>query len=257
MRLPAIRGVIDRRILVNYHIDADVMADVLPSPFRPKLVDGVAIGGICLIRLTGMRPRFFPFPCGLRSENAAHRISVEWDGADGELNEGVYIPRRETNSRIASLAGGRLFPGVHSYSKFIVEETADRFSVTVGNNVAGNGAVGKQDSDGMRIRVVGTVTDRLPESSRFSSVAEVSEFFERGALGYSATSTDGRFEGIEFGCHNWRVEPLAIEDIESSYFEDESLFPAGTVGFDCALLMRDIPHEWHGRDDLCCPSLRS
>ena len=38
--------------------------------------------------------------------------------------------------------------------------------------------------------------------------------------------------------------------MRSSFFEDESLFPRGSVGFDCALLMRGIEHEWHGKPDL-------
>ena len=79
MRIPVVQGVIDRRILVNYRVDPDVMARVLPPPFRPQIVRGYAIGGICLIRLKGIRPRFVPIPVGLRSENAAHRIAVEWD----------------------------------------------------------------------------------------------------------------------------------------------------------------------------------
>ena len=31
----------------------------------------------------------------------------------------------------------------------------------------------------------------------------------------------------------------------STYFADESAFPKGTVTFDCALIMRNIAHEWH------------
>jgi hypothetical protein len=46
---------------------------------------------------------------------------------------------------------------------------------------------------------------------------------------------------------------LDVDKIQSSYFEDPSRFPSGSVEFDCALLMRDIVHEWHGRPDLCCP----
>jgi|GEM_PF-4930562 len=36
MRIPVMRGVIERRILANFHVDADVMARWLPSPFRPQ-----------------------------------------------------------------------------------------------------------------------------------------------------------------------------------------------------------------------------
>ena len=78
MQFPAMRGIIDRRILANFRVDPDVLAKVLPCPFRPKLVNGKGIAGICLIRLKQIRPRFVPAFMGISSENAAHRIAVEW-----------------------------------------------------------------------------------------------------------------------------------------------------------------------------------
>src|SRR6201997_2099537 len=104
MRIPTMRGVIDRRILVNYRVDAAVLAKLLPAPFRPKLVGGFGVAGICLIRLKHIRPRFLPAWLGLSSENAAHRIAVEWEQG-GQTREGVFIPRRDTSSRLNALAG--------------------------------------------------------------------------------------------------------------------------------------------------------
>jgi len=171
VRIPVIKGIIDRRILANFRIDPEVMANVLPEPFRPKLIHGYSIGGICLIRLKAVRPRFLPLPWGIGSENAAHRFAVEWDD-DGEVREGVYIPRRDTNSRLNTWAGGRLFPGIHHHATFAVEESAERYSVTM------------LSDDGLAfVQVTGCVADHIPDSSVFSSVAEVSEFFERGSLG--------------------------------------------------------------------------
>ncbi len=60
MRIPVIRGVIDRRILVNYRVDPEVLARMLPAPFRPKLVNGTGMAGVCLIRLKHIRPRLLP-----------------------------------------------------------------------------------------------------------------------------------------------------------------------------------------------------
>ncbi|MDA0833056.1 MAG: DUF2071 domain-containing protein [Planctomycetota bacterium] len=240
MRIPVIRGIIDRRILANYHIDPEVMARRLPPPFRPKLTNGFAIGGICLIRLKSLRPRFVPSSWGIRSENAAHRIAVEWD-VDGRTQEGVYIPRRDTNSRFNTWAGGTLFPGLHHHARFTVKESSDHFSVAL-----------QSDDGDTRVLVSGIVTDHLPDSSVFPSVAAASKFFEMGSLGYSVTRTNGRFDGLELLCENWHVDPLEIDHVESSYFENELQFPRGSVGFDCALLMRGIRHEWHGRKDLCC-----
>jgi uncharacterized protein YqjF (DUF2071 family) len=105
MQFPAMRGIIDRRILANFRIDPELLANVLPSPFRPKLVNGKGIAGICLIRLKQIRPRFVPAFMGIWSENAAHRIAVEWDQY-GEAKEGVCIPRRDTSSRLNTLVGG-------------------------------------------------------------------------------------------------------------------------------------------------------
>lgn len=73
MRIPVVRGVIDRRILANYRVDPDVLAQLLPAPLRPKLTRGHAVAGICLIRLTGVRPRWLSAWLGVSSENAAHR----------------------------------------------------------------------------------------------------------------------------------------------------------------------------------------
>lgn len=238
MRIPAVRGLIDRRILANYHMDPEVMEQILPPPFRPKVIHGAAIGGICLIRLKAVRPRMLPLPWGIRSENAAHRFAVEWE-ADGRLQEGVYIPRRDTDSRLTAFLGGTLFPGIHHHGRFNVEEQGDFFSVAM-----------ESDDGETLVQVAGTLTDRLPDSSVFSTVAEVSEFFERGSLGYSATGKAGRYDGLELRCLHWHVDPLEVETVESSFFDDEERFPRGSVEFDCALLMRGIHHEWHGREDL-------
>src|SRR5687768_3130652 len=87
--LPQVQGMIERRILINYRADSALISPILPAPLRPKLVRGVAIVGICLIRLAQVRPRWVPRLLGVSSENAAHRIAVEWDAADGP-REGVY-----------------------------------------------------------------------------------------------------------------------------------------------------------------------
>ncbi len=240
MRIPTIRGIIDRRILVNFRVDPAVMQRHLPNPFRPKLVNGFAVGGICLIRLKQVRPSFIPIPLGLASENGAHRIAVEWD--DGHVaREGVYIPRRDTNSRFSHIAGGRLFPGIHHHASFNVRESDDRYFVEF-----------KSDDDETHVRVDGRVTNHWPEDSVFDSLDKASAFFETGALGYSATRNPGAFDGLELACDAWSCRAIDVTDVHSSYFEDESRFPKGSTQFDCALLMRQIHHKWHSRPRMRC-----
>ncbi len=240
MRIPIIRGTIDRRILVNFRVDPDVLRPILPPPFRVQLVGGFGVAGICLIRLKSIRPKMLPAFVGIGSENAAHRIAVEWDEA-GETKCGVYIPRRDTSSLLNTLAGGRLFPGVHRRAKFDVRETAKEFHVDM------------RSLDGSaHVLVEGTVTDHLPADSVFASVDEASKFFAAGSLGYSPQRSAMALDGLELRAFRWQVEPLDVTRVESSFFEDREKFPAGSVTFDNALLMRGIEHEWHGRETLCC-----
>jgi len=245
MRIPVLRGLIDRRILVNFRISPDVLSRVLPPPFRPQVVNGWGIGGICLIRLTRIRPRFWPARLGFSSENAAHRIAVEWDTAGG-TRRGVYIPRRDTSSRFNTWVGGRLFPGVHHHARFQVEEQGDAYSV-------------RFDSvDGVTHAAVdGRVTEALCEHSVFGSVRSASEFFEQGSLGYSPAASGGVHDALELRTRNWSVTPLKVDSYSSSYFNDRAVFPSRSVEFDSALLMRHVPHEWIMHEPLSTRDVRS
>ena len=240
MRIPTIRGIIDRRVLVNFRVDPQVLAGLLPAPFRPQTIHGFGMAGICLIRLHHIRPRFLPSVFGVSSENAAHRIAVEWD-ADGQTHAGVFVPRRDTSSLLNSLGGGRLFPGIHHRAQFHVRETGHEFHITM-----------RSLDESAHVMVDGRTTATMPEDSIFSSVDEVSRFFEAGSLGYSPQKANGHFDGLELRSFNWHVEPLLVTQVESSYFDDRNVFPPGSASFDNALLMRGIDHEWLSRPPLCC-----
>jgi Uncharacterized conserved protein (COG2071) len=232
MQLPKVHGVIGRRLLVNFRADPRVIQRHLPSPFRPKLHAGHAVAGICLIRLENIRPKRFPQILGLSSENAAHRIAVLWDDHEGS-HEGAYIPRRDTGSLMNHLVGGRLFPGEHQRATFHVEDTSDRIALRM------------TSTDGrVQVDVAGRVATELPPTSIFRTVGEASAFFEPGSLGYSATASGRQLDGVVLKTHSWSVTPLAIERVSSTYFADQTMFPAGSVTFDCALIMRNITHEW-------------
>lgn len=238
MQIPVIRGLIDRRILVNYRVRPEVLAKLVPAPFRPKCIDGVGMAGICLIRLKSVRPGFLPGFVGLTSENAAHRIAVEWDEA-GETREGVYVPRRDTSSRINTLLGGRLFPGLQSHAKFQVAECNDHFRIEL-----------TSDDRQTHLIVEGDAENKLCGNSVFGSLEEASRFFERGSVGYSTTNQAGHFDGLELRSLNWGVRPLDVTTVKSSFFENREFFPAGSVEFDSALLMQKIEHEWHQKKRL-------
>ncbi len=230
--MPVIRGLMARRVLINFRIRPEIARGWLPPPFRPALLGDWAMGGICLIRLERIRPWFLPGALGLTSENAAHRFAVEWD--DGRITrKGVFIPRRDTDSTVSQLTGGRLFPGVHHAASFRVWETAGRFKLEM-----------RSTDDCAFVRLAARTSPNWPRGSVFHSLEQASEFFEKGVFGWSPGRREGQFEGLELRTGHWRVEPLLVERVESSVFADSTRFPPGSVEFDCALLMRGVPHEW-------------
>ncbi len=238
MKIPTIKGIIDRRMLVNFTIDPEVAKRVIPPPFTPKIVSGKAIGGICLIRLKQVRPKGLPAFTGFGSENGAHRFAVEWM-ENGELKEGVYIPRRDTSSFFNTVAGGRVFPGRHFRAKFDVQEQHPNYHVAF------------KSSDGTTISVDATVTDALSAGSIFGDLATASDFFKAGATGFSPNGN--KYEGLYLDTDQWEVKPLDVSQVRSSYFENEEIFPKCSVHFDNALLMTNVSHEWSSvADKPCC-----
>jgi hypothetical protein len=238
MRIPVIKGIIKRRLLVNFRADPAAVQRMLPQPFRPKLHSGRSMVGICLIRLEQIRPAGLPRALGLSSENAAHRVAVEWTDAAGVQREGVFIPRRDTGSFLTRVAGGRVFPGEHHPARFSV--------VDVGGHV--DFAMESLDHS-VAVRVIGDEADSLPASSCFSSLTEASAFFEGGSLGYSVTRDGERLDGLHLRTMDWRIRALSVTEVHSSFFADRQRFPEGSVEFDHALVMRDILHEWHQAED--------
>ncbi|WP_174315562.1 DUF2071 domain-containing protein [Streptomyces sp. CB01881] len=232
MRQPNLSSVVERRLLVNYRIAPEAAARLLPGGLRPQLVNGHAVAGICLLRLGGVRPGWAPRAFGLRSENAAHRIAVEWDGPDG-TETGVYIPRRDTASRVNAWAGGRIFPGEYGRADFDVHETADRVHVAFATR---DGAA--------RADVTVDLVDELHGSSLFAGLAEASRFFQDGAKGWSATRANHGLDGMELRTGAWHVEAGRVRSAASSFFDDPDRFPPGSATLDCALVMRNVPVAW-------------
>lgn len=240
LQLPVMRGVIERRLLVNYRCSPDIVAKLLPAPFRPKLIHGHAMAGICLIRLGELRPGFVPASLGLTSENAAHRIAVEWED-QREMCSGVFIPRRDSNSQINRFAGGGLFPAIAQAAKFQVAESEHRLKIEL------------RSIDGATfVRVAARLGEVVPTASLFGTLEEASDFFRAGCIGWSTRAKPEEFDGVELCCDQWDLKPLIIERVESSFFNNPLRFPRGTAMFDSAFLMRGITHEWHARGRMVC-----
>lgn len=221
--IPHVRAQLRRRLLISYRVDPEVAASLLPTGFRPRIVDGSAVAGVCVLGLESIRPSWSNPPWGLRSENAAHRIAVEWDGPD-VVEQGVFIFERHSSAWHPVLFGGRLFPGVHRRARFRIEESGDRYALTMeaaGVSLAADVEVGGEWS-----------------SALFASIDEASDFYRSGRVGWSLTRDRRAVEPVALAADSWKVEGARLHHLQSSFFE---ALPAGAAVFDSVVVMRDLP----------------
>lgn len=233
-------GVVKRRILVNFRADARLVQESLPSGVRPKLLGDEAVIGVCLIRLERLRPSLVPVPVGLSGEYAAHRIAVEWTGPEGQRQEGVYIPRRDSASWMHRVGLPVLSPVRLHPARFSVHDEGGTVRVDVDS-----------EDDAVHVRFAGREVDDLPDHSRFPSLAAASGFFEGGDRGYSP-NVAGELDGVTLQAQAWRLRAMDVQQASTSFFETGLGLPAGSVEFDCALVMRDTAHKW-----VAAPPMRS
>ena len=231
MTKKSVQCTIERRLLVNYRIDPELVMAQLPAPFRPQMRSGWAVGGACFIRLRDLRPPHVPKALGLTTENVAHRFAVEWDDDHG-THTGVYVPRRDTGSRIASSAGGRAFPGDYRLANFDITDLGAHISIDVTS----------RDSV-TKVSVSAHQTDALG-GALFGSVSDAIEFFRNGSRSYSPGAEPGILDAVDLDCPIWEATPVSVDGMTSSLFDDLSVFPAGSCSLDSGLIMRELPVRW-------------
>lgn len=236
--LPILEGTIARRILLNFRVRPEALAELLPDSVTAEQHNGWAIAGVCLIRLEKLRPKGLPSGVGISSENMAHRIAIRYASKNG-TKPGVFIWRRETDRKMVQLLGGRVFPGVHHAASFAVEEDADGISMNV-----------HTDDGQTDIAFSASYLRRWQPTPAFSSFEDVSGFFRQGDCGFSCSLHGDKLEGMQLRMLRWEMTPLKVQLKRAAFYFESTRFPAGSVQFDCGLAMRGLPHEWHEIEDV-------
>ncbi|MFD1737574.1 DUF2071 domain-containing protein [Bacillus salitolerans] len=239
MQFKTMNGIIKRRLLINYQLDPKIAVNLLPKPFSPKLIKGKAIIGVCLIRLEKVRPSLMSsIPFGISSENAAHRMAVEWVEED-TIKEGVYIFRRDTNSKINTVVGGRFFPGIHNYANIKVSELNERVEFSLAS----------QDKE-VEIYISGSQSEEMDQMSVFTSINEISDFFKSGSDGYSPTQIEGCYQGLCLQTDDWNMSPFKVEKLKVTYLQNRLKIPSESLQFDSVVIMRNVHHKWKSLNDI-------
>ena len=102
----------------------------------------------------------------------------------------------------------------------------------------------RSGTGGTDVHLVAREADGLAPGSVFANLDAVSAFFESAPVGWTRRP-DGTLDGVELRTKTWQTRPLEVEHIAVAYLDDDNRFPAGSIEFDSALVMRNVSHEWH------------
>lgn len=230
--LPKLAGIIARRVLLNFWADPEVVRRLVPEPLEVATHNGSAVVDICLIRLERLRLKGMPAPMGISAENMAHRVAIRYPSEQG-MKDGVFIWRRETDCEFLVQLGGCLFPGVHHRAEFDMTENESGLAFDVRT---------EQHETDVSFRA--SYLSGWQGTMLFPTFDDVWDFFERGDCSFSYAKRHRGLERLRLRALTWEMTPLGASDVQASFYENPAYFPAGSVGFDGACLMRSIPHEW-------------
>jgi len=133
---------------------------------------------------------------------------------------------------LRTILRGKLFSGGYHRARFVVEESVGHVEFAC-----------RSLDKTTEVSFSGDDALQLPVSSCFKSLQE--DFFRSANSGGSLAEDSDSLEGIVLEAKDWTLRPFRISRVSCSFFADQDRFPAGTVEFDHALVMRDIAHAWH------------
>ena len=188
--------------------------------------------------LPGASPRILPGWLGLRSENARASNRRRMGTGRRGLRK-VFSFRAETRTLPSTNFLVVSVPWHFHKGSFDGDEAADQISLTIYPSRRPR----------KEARFKGRVGRALSETSLFDTVEQAASFFSLGATGYSATHKEVITTGWSCAALDWHVSRWTLRTHIPAAFRFEAL-SEGSVELDCALVMRNIEHEWHSRPDL-------
>jgi hypothetical protein len=194
------------RVVAFYRVRARAAAEVLPSGWTPRLVEGSAIGVVSYARLGSLESRFLPH----RSATSHHlscRIAAE---ADGEHT--TWVAQRRTSSRFGA-------HGKHGRAAFELDD----------------------DAFGLTLRVDGTHREELfvrahvceRTGTLLGTPDAVTDFLARAGEVRPANVFAPEADAID-ASGSFAPEPLVVSELRSSFFDGGEFFPGACAQLDGA-----------------------
>ncbi len=237
--VPHLVGTVDRRFLITYPLSPDSLEPYLPPGSELETFAGKAWVSVCAVRISGLRPSWWPKPFGIHAQYVIYRTVATLPFPDRKSRRSVLILEANLNTRLATILAGKVTGIAPRRRPIQLEQDHQAWRVELKEHDGTTRYAAEIPREG--------ISAALPAGSAFPSSAAASHFIlemsyggewlrERGAIRLLAETHAA--SGLEFGsCTtkvNTVVERLAGRSVEADH----------------VLVMTNVPHQFALRGTL-------
>lgn len=222
-------------ISLNFAVDPEALARMLPPPIEPEIFHGTAWVQVLVSSLRDMRPQGLGALFGVCFYQASYRAAVRYRRADGAWRRGGYFVRSETNHPVMKAIGNRLTEfRFHAFGLAEMAVVRDGTDLTV--------AIESHDPGGNVVAVLDTPPRREPPAS--SVWSGLDELHEPLVECYDALGVDpqgGWLYVLTIDRAPWNATFAAAKEL---YVEALQTGPLAGARFDSALHIERCAYRW-------------
>lgn len=226
-------------VSINYAVDPEALARLLPAPLRPEIHRDSAWVQILMSSLRDMRPQGMIPLFGVCFYQVSYRAAVTWQRADGTWRRGGYFVRSETNDAVMRSIGNRLNEfRFHEFGSAEMVMVRDGQRLTIGVD---------PDPDFPSGRLFGTFDTRPlarpPAGSTWKSMDELHEPLVECYDALGVDRDNGWLYVLTIDREPWRAKFVAPVDLYSEYFDTGPL-GGGKARLDSVLHLDRCAYKW-------------
>jgi len=224
---------------INYRVQPDALAALLPAPLEPEIHKGRGWVQVLVSSLRDLRPPGLPALFGTCFYQVSYRAAVRYRDKDGTSRRGGYFVRSETNHPVMRAVGNALAEfKFHDFgaADVVMLRDGDRLTVGVDPKPA--------FPDGRLVTVVDTRHRTAPPpGSSWSSLAELHDPLVEcyDALGVDAEQ--GHLYILTIDRDPWNARFVEPQSVYSEYFDTGPL-GKGAAEIDSVLHLEECRYRW-------------
>jgi uncharacterized protein YqjF (DUF2071 family) len=220
-------------VSINYAVDPEALAKILPAPLEPEVWRGSAWVQLLMSSLRDMRPQGLMPLFGVCFYQISYRAAVQYRSADGSLRRGGYFVRSETNHPVMRTVGNALAEfRFHDFGGAEMTMLRDGERLTLG--------VDAERPHGKLVAMFDTTPSETPPAgSVWRSLDELHEPLVQCHDALGVDRDNGHLYILTIDRDPWNARFVTPIDLYAEYFE--SALPGR---YDSTLHFRECAYRW-------------